>query len=216
MSSTIRSLAAGNSRLSGLAIAFTAIFDVTKLQFRTTTRDLVVHPRQRDREIDRLRHVVVGADFHRFDDVLRLAVGSRHDDGQKGGREFLANPTQDLRSIHIRHRHVEKHDVDMSAPERASAPPRRNRPRRSQIRSSQIGSTAPRDCPRRRRRSEAWRPEPRVRPTPTSAPLKPFGRKGSLGFLFRHFTLRRRLAPRRFEGARFDRRGRSRLLEREL
>ena len=90
----------------------------------STPRHLIVHPRQHDGKVDRFRHIVIGAGFQGFDNVLRLGLGGHHDDGETRGRECLAKPAQDLHAVHVRHHHVEKHDVEcllLNEPQRLRA-----------------------------------------------------------------------------------------------
>ena len=80
--------------------------------------------RERDREIDRLGHVVVGAQIERFDHVVALVLGGDHDHRQIGDRPDLPQLPQRLEAAHPRHHHVEQHGVDAAFadhPERVDA-----------------------------------------------------------------------------------------------
>jgi hypothetical protein len=75
-------------------------------------RHLRPDARQRDVEVDRLGHVVVGAELERLDHVLVAVLGGDHDDRQVDERAGLAHLAQRLDAAHPRHHHVEQHGVD--------------------------------------------------------------------------------------------------------
>ena len=73
--------------------------------------------RQHDREIQRLRHVVVRAEIERVDDVLAAILRGHHDDRQFRHRVRLPHAFQRLDAAHAGHHHVEQHRVDAAAAE---------------------------------------------------------------------------------------------------
>ena len=74
--------------------------------------DLRADARQRDREVDGLRDVVVRAQIERFDDVFAPVLGRDHDHRQIGDRPHLAQPAERFDAAHARHHDVEQYGVD--------------------------------------------------------------------------------------------------------
>ena len=84
-------------------------------RIRPARRQLGLDARQRDREIDRLGDVVVGAETERLDDVLALIARRHHDHRQIGERAGLANAAQHVEAVHAGHHHVEQHEIEVAA-----------------------------------------------------------------------------------------------------
>ena len=66
---------------------------------------------QQDRQVEWLGDVVVGAQFQRFDNVLRLVFGGRHEDRHLHRIPQPAGLAQHLEAVDFRHHDVEKHGV---------------------------------------------------------------------------------------------------------
>ena len=73
--------------------------------------------REGHRVVDRLRHVVVGAQRERLHDVLAVRLRGHHDDGQRRRRGRQAHGLEDVEPGHARHHDVEEHEVHRRAPE---------------------------------------------------------------------------------------------------
>ena len=144
--------------------------------------------RLRDREVDRLGHVVVGAGVERLDDVVAAVLRGHHDDRQLGDRARLPQPPQRLDAVHARHHHVEQHEIDAVGARRCRAPPRRSRrsgpdsPRATGVAAARRDSSARRPpaamwsstdscrAPFRRRAAVMPRPSHFARAAPRSSP----------------------------------------------
>ena len=78
---------------------------------------LLLDAREGHRVVDRLRHVVVGAERERLHDVLAVRLRGHHDDGQGGGGAGQAQGLEHVEAGHPRHHDVEQHEVDRAAPQ---------------------------------------------------------------------------------------------------
>jgi hypothetical protein len=68
-------------------------------------------PRERDRHVDRLVDVIIGAEPECLDDIGPLAARGDHDHGQFGVGMRGAQPRQDLEAAYPRHLDVQQHQV---------------------------------------------------------------------------------------------------------
>ena len=71
-----------------------------------------VDPRAEDDGVERLREVVVGADFDAPNDALRLVDGGDHDHRHVTRTRCRLEPLEDCDPVELGHDDVEKHDVD--------------------------------------------------------------------------------------------------------
>ena len=80
-------------------------------RLRSLVRHLGRDPGERDRQVHRLGHIVVGALPERLDHIFALIFGGDHDDRQFRRALPLANAAQGLQAVHLGHHHVEQDQV---------------------------------------------------------------------------------------------------------
>ena len=107
--------------LDGLVQADGFDFKVTfggALSFgRTFPRELGADSRQRHVEVDGLGDIVVGSEVEALDDVLALALGADHDDGQFYVGVDLAHAPKHFVAAEIRHHDIEQDDIELAGTE---------------------------------------------------------------------------------------------------
>ena len=82
------------------------------LRDRPLEQELGLDPCHHDREVERLGHVVVGAQPQGMDDLLALVPRRRHDHRQLGRRMPLAEDLEDLQAAETGHHDVEQDQVE--------------------------------------------------------------------------------------------------------
>ena len=74
-------------------------------------RHLRFGARQRDGEVDGLRHVVVRAELERLHDVVVLRERRDHDHGERSRSMLLPDARQHLKAVDARHHHIQQHEI---------------------------------------------------------------------------------------------------------
>ena len=88
--------------------------------FRDTFSD-GFHSAEQVRNPERLRDVVVGADFRGVRHALLVVMGGEHDDGQRLGYRIAADRLQRLVPVHLRHHEVAEDEIRAPLPEALEA-----------------------------------------------------------------------------------------------
>ncbi|MDG3005879.1 hypothetical protein PZE19_19000 [Paludisphaera sp. Pla2] len=76
----------------------------------------------RPREVERLGHVVVGAEVERLDDVLATTLGRGHDHRQVGCASRLPEDGQDLQAVQVRHHDVQEDQIEGTSRDQVERP----------------------------------------------------------------------------------------------
>ncbi len=75
--------------------------------------ELQVNARHQREAVDRLGHKIVGAGLKPPDEVIHIGEGCHHDDRDVRRRRIGLDATADLKTVELRHHHVQQDDVGL-------------------------------------------------------------------------------------------------------